>query len=189
MKKIILAFALLAFSFNSFAQLDSNEWYLSFGVNAINNLGTQSPINSPDDWAFNKVPVSAAVEFSWSRQFSIEQSITLNGFTTSSIVDGNTINKELDYVSFDTHVKYYFGQYLFPNADWIDFFANAGVGFYHIDETNISGNLGGGVLFWLNGDRTFGLRAQAISKFALDASDSGYDNNHFQYHLQATIRL
>ena len=114
MKKTFLALALLAFSYTSFAQLNNNEWYLSFGVNAINSLGTRSPINSPDEWSFNKLPVSAAVEFSWNRQFSVEQSITLNGFTTNNRIDSSeNLKEELNYLSFDTHIKYYFGQYLF----------------------------------------------------------------------------
>ena len=73
--------------------------------------------------------------------------------------------------------------------DWIDIYGNAGLGFFSIDETNISANLGGGLLFWINGDKTFGIRAQVIGKFAFNHSDSGLDNNHYQYHLQAVFKL
>ncbi|WP_339754428.1 hypothetical protein [uncultured Winogradskyella sp.] len=188
MRKLILVSAFLTFTFSSFAQVDDKEWFVSIGVNAINSIGTQSPINSPDDWAFN-LPISAAVELSWTSGLSIEQSITLNSFSENDMIDGAILTKDYTYISFDTYAKYYFGKHIFPNADWIDFYANAGVGFFHIENTNISANLGGGVLFWLNHRRTFGLRAQSIAKFALNPKDSGFDNNHFQAHLQAIFLL
>ncbi|SDH01589.1 outer membrane beta-barrel protein [Winogradskyella thalassocola] len=190
MKKILLLALLITFSISSFAQRNDKDWFLSIGVNAINSLGTKSPINSPEDWSFN-TPISAAVEFNWTDQFAIEQSITFNGFTDDSSIDYRYTNEDYNYLSLDTHVKYYFGELLFGRArnDWFNLYANAGVGFFHIDETNISANIGGGVLFWLNRNRTFGLRAQTIAKFAFNHSDSGYDNNHYQYHLQAVFKL
>ncbi|WP_178983455.1 outer membrane beta-barrel protein [Winogradskyella helgolandensis] len=190
MKKIFLLALLLTFSIFSFAQRNNNDWSLSVGVNAINSLGTKSPFNSPEDWSF-KTPISAAVEFNWTEQLAIEQAITFNGFSEDSRIDFALPEKDYNYLSLDTHVKYYFGELIFGRArnDWFDIYANAGVGFFHIDETNISANLGGGVLFWLNRDRTFGLRAQTIAKFAFNHPDSGYDNNHYQYHLQAVFKL
>lgn len=188
MKKIILIVTLVAFSISSFAQRNNNEWLLSVGLNSVNSLGSRSPIFHPEDWA-TQFPISAAIELNWSDDFAIEQSITFNGFTEDDEIDGADLKKDYNYLSFDTHVKYYFGKYLFPRTYWIDFYANAGLGFFHIDETNISANLGGGVLFWLNRDRTFGLRTHVIGKFAFNHKDSGLDNNHFQYHLQAVFKL
>lgn len=192
MKKFILIVLLASFSFSSYAQrYNDNEWLLSIGVNAINSLGTQSPINSPDDWTF-QTPIAAAIELNWAGDFSIEQSITFNGFTEDARADFGPLDEDYNYLSLDTHVKYYFGELIFGrgrNIDWFDIYANAGIGFFHIDETNVSANLGGGVLFWLNRNRTFGLKAQTIAKFAFNNSESGYDNNHYQYHLQAVFRL
>ncbi|MFK7833685.1 MAG: outer membrane beta-barrel protein [Winogradskyella sp.] len=190
MKKLVLLGLLVAFSFTSFAQRDANEWYINVGLNAINSLGSQNPLYKPSDWSF-QFPIAAAVEFNWSETFAIEQSITFNGFNTDNRIDSrfNNLSKDYNYLSFDTHVKYYFGRHILPNADWIDFYANAGFGFFHIDETNVSANFGGGVLVWLNASRTFGLRAQTIGKFAFNHPESGFDNNHFQYHLQAVFKL
>ncbi|WP_179336978.1 outer membrane beta-barrel protein [Winogradskyella ludwigii] len=194
MKKIFFLTLLLAFTLNSFAQRsrDKGDLYLSVGVNAINTLGTQSPFNDPEDWSY-KTPISVALEFNWSEKLAIEQSITFNGFDTSSRADfsANTpLEKDYNYLSIDTNLKYYFGEHIFGRkAEWFDIYADAGIGFFHIDETNISANLGGGVLFWLNRYRTIGLRAQTIAKFAFNHSDSGYDNNHYQYHLQLIIKL
>lgn len=191
MKKVFLIIILVAFSISSFAQRNNNEWLLSVGFNSINSLGTLSPFNSPGDWA-TKLPISAAIELNWTDDFAIEQSITFNGFTTEDRIDSsNNLTKDYNYVSFDTHVKYYFGKYIFNQrrTDWIDLYANAGLGFFSIDETNISANLGGGVLFWLNKDRSFGIRTQVIGKFAFNHKSSGIDNNHYQWHLQAIFKL
>ncbi len=189
MKKLILIVTLVAFSLSSFAQRNNDEWFLSVGFNTVNHLGSRSPIYHPGDWA-GKFPISAAIELSWSDNFAIEQSITLNGFREGGEIDGVILEKDYSYISFDTHVKYYFGQeHLFPRTDWIDLYVNAGLGFFSIDETNISANLGGGVLFWLNDNRSFGIRAQVIGKFAFNHAESGLDNNHYQYHLQAVFKL
>ncbi|EDP71443.1 hypothetical protein FBALC1_03127 [Flavobacteriales bacterium ALC-1] len=189
MKKLILIIALGTFSLSSFAQRSNSEWSLSVGLNSVNSLGSRSPIFHPGDWG-TQFPISAAIELNWSDNFAIEQSITLNGFTEDDEIDGVNLDKDYNYISFDTHVKYYFGEYIFRRGvDWIDFYANAGLGFFHIDETNISANIGGGVLFWLNKNRTFGLRTHVIGKFAFNHKDSGLDNNHYQYHLQAVFKL
>jgi hypothetical protein len=191
MKKLILLVVFAAFGLSSSAQRNNNEWFLNVGLNAINSLGTQSPFNSPDDWAF-RFPISAAIEFNWGKNeyFSIEQSITLNGFNDDSRIDFAALENDLNYISLDTHLKYYFGQkYLFPRNERLDLYLNGGIGFFHIDETNISANFGGGVLFWFNNKKRFGLRAQIIGKFAFNHPESGFDNNHYQYHLQAVFRL
>ncbi|REE27468.1 outer membrane protein with beta-barrel domain [Winogradskyella pacifica] len=190
MKKILLLAFILIFSLSSFAQRRNSDWSMSIGVNAINSLGTQSPFDRPGDWSF-QTPISAGVEFNWTDKFAIEQSITFNGFSDDESIDFDSTDEDYNYISLDTHVKYYFGELIFGRGrnDWFDIYANVGVGFFHIDESNISANLGGGVLFWLNEDRTFGLRAQTIAKFAFDHANSGYDNNHYQYHLQAVFKL
>ncbi|WP_405576027.1 outer membrane beta-barrel protein [Winogradskyella sp. Asnod2-B02-A] len=191
MKKLILVALLVSFSISAFAQRSEKDWYLNIGVNAINSLGSQSPIYHPEDWSF-QTPIAAAVELNWTEKFAIEQSITFNGFTTENRIDSdyNNLKEDYNYLSLDTHVKYYFGEHILGDRiDWLELYVNAGIGFFHIDETNMSANLGGGVLVWLNNSRTFGLRAQTIGKFAFNHPDSGYDDNHYQYHLQAVFKL
>ncbi|WP_111682138.1 hypothetical protein [Winogradskyella tangerina] len=189
-KLVLLLTLLLAFSFNSNGQASRSdkEWFASVGLNAINSQGTRSPVGKMDEWAIN-IPISLAVEVAWTSGLSIEQSFTINSFSEGDIIDNGVLREDFTYFSFDTHAKYYFGKHIFPQVDWIDFYGNAGVGFFNIDETNVSLNLGGGVLFWLNRRQTIGIRAQVIGKFALDHSESGFDNNHFQTHLQAIFAL
>ncbi|WP_431156543.1 hypothetical protein [Winogradskyella poriferorum] len=190
MKNPLLLLIICLFSCSIFSQnsTDTKEWFLSIGLNAINSQGTKSPFNGMDEWAIN-APVSAAVELKWNTGLAVEQSVTLNSFAEGEKIDNIILQEDYSYLSFDTHVKYYFGQHLFPNLDWLDVYANSGVGFFKIDNTNVSFNLGGGLLFWLNRRQTFGIRTQIIGKLALDNSDSGIDNNHFQTHIQAFIAL
>ncbi|MEO1032027.1 MAG: hypothetical protein AAFX55_11515 [Bacteroidota bacterium] len=190
MRKLFLLTVLLALYLSSFGQASNNdkEWFASVGLNAINSQGTQSPVGGLTDWAIN-IPISLAVEVAWTSGLSIEQAFTINSFAEGDEIDGVTLQDDFTYLSFDTHAKYYFGKHIFPRTEWIDFYGNAGVGFFNIDETNVSLNLGGGVLVWLNRRQTFGIRAQVIGKFALDHSNSGFDNNHYQTHIQAIFAL
>lgn len=190
MKKIFLAILIFAFSLNVNSQGTSQdkEWFASIGLNAINSQGTRSPVSGMGDWAIN-IPVSLAAELKWSSGLALEQSVTLNSFAEGEEIDGILLPEDYSYLSFDTHVKYYFGKHIFPDADWLDFYGNAGAGFFSIDNTNLSFNLGGGILFWLNRRQTIGIRAQVIGKFALDHSESGIDNNHYQTHIQAFFAL
>ncbi|WP_411893491.1 hypothetical protein [Winogradskyella sp. A2] len=190
MSKLLLAITVISFSFTTLAQNNQNskEWFISIGLNAINSQGTKSPVSGMGDWAIN-IPVSAAVELKWESGLAIEQSVTVNSFAEGDLIDGIVLQEDFSYLSFDTHVKYYFGKHIFPDVDWLDIYANSGVGFFSIENTNLSFNLGGGLLFWLNRRQTIGIRAQVIGKLALDHSESGIDNNHFQTHIQAFIAL
>ncbi len=195
MKKIFLALVISCFTLAITAQSDrsiqQDEWYLSVGVNAINSLGTKNPFESPSDWAF-RFPISAAIETRWSEVFSVEVGLSLNGFEANSRLDATgPPTEDLTYFAVDSSLKYYFGQTIFPQAEWIDFYANAGLGLFILDDANVSFNIGGGVLFWLNRAGTVGIRAQGLGKFAINHSDTGhvYPNNHFQYSLQAIFKL
>ena len=188
MKKLIFS-AVVFVSLFSYGQRGvSDEWLLSIGVNALNSLGTQSPINSPDDWAL-KYPIAVAAEKQWTRDLAIEVSASVNGISEDDRFDPAAAPRNFTYFALDTNVKYYFGERIFPRTEWLDFYANGGVGFFHISEVNITGNLGGGVLVWLNTNRSFGLRAQIMGKFAINNAESGFDNNHYQYTLQAVFKL
>lgn len=192
MKKTILLVVLTTFSLFSFAQDNSNneQWSISIGVNAINNLSA-NPLYKPGKWDFTN-PLSAAVEYSWMPNFALEQSIAVNSFSGNSRTNGVIHEKQYNYISFDTHAKYYFKEIIFGRGSymsWFDVYANAGLGYFHIEEDNLSASVGGGLLFWLNSKQTIGLRAQALAKLGLSNSLSTYDNHHYQYNLQATFKL
>ena len=195
MKKILLALVVSCFTLTITAQIErsieEDEWYVSVGVNTINSLGSKNPVESPSDWAFS-MPLSASVETRWIDLFSLEIGLSLNEFTANERLDaaGPPI-EDLTYFAIDTSLKYYFGELIFPRQEWIDFYVNGGLGLFIIDDANLSINIGGGALFWLNRNHTFGIKAQGLAKFAANHRDRGqiYPNNHFQYSLQAIFKL
>ena len=196
MKKILLASVIACFTFTTMtAQSERSvrydDWLFSIGINTINSLGTKNPFESPSDWAF-RVPLMASIESKFFDYFTIEAGISLNGFEENIRLDAaGPPSDDITYFSVDTAIKYYFGEYIFPDTEWIDFYGSAGLGFFLLDDANIAFNFGGGALFWLNRSRTFGLKLQGLGKFAFDHSDRGsvYPNNHFQYSIQAVFKL
>ena len=168
---------------------DSEEvqdpWKLSVGVNAVGSLGERQPFARLGDFQF-KTPIALAIENRWSKYFSLEQDLTINGYNKGEEIDGGILKKDFTYISTNTYIKYYFSDVLF-NADWLDFYAGAGFGIFIVDELNSSGNLVLGGTVWVS--EKIGLRLQGIGKFAVNAKDRQFDNNHFQYMLQVVIKL
>lgn len=188
MKKSILVLFISLFSYATFAQNANKELVLSLGVNAVNSLGKWSPFNSPDDWAF-KNPISLGIEYRWLDNWSVEQSFSINTFTTSSIIDSGNITRDLSFFSTNTKVKFYFDEYIFyRKAEWLEFNVNGGIGVFTIDgDLNASINLGGDVFFWIN--EKFGISLKTLGKFALNSDDTVYLSNHFQHHLQVVYKI
>lgn len=183
-------FAITSLYGQSTRSIEKNEWLLSLGVNAINSQGTKSPVEDISDWAF-RYPLAVAVETKWSRLFSIEIAASINGFKADDAIDAGSLDENITYFSLDTHLKYYFGEYIFPKTDWLDFYGLAGIGYFDLDDGNLSGNLGGGAVVWFDRGKSYGLKAQALAKLAFDHSNSGttFANNHFQYNLMLVFRL
>lgn len=195
MKNIYIAFFVSCFTLGLTAQsersLRQNEWLISVGLNAVNSLGTKSPFKDPGDWAY-RFPLSASIEGKWFDLFSIEVAASLNGIAANQRLDGSGPPEEdLTYFAVDTNLKYYFGEFIFPRTEWIDFYVASGLGLFFLDDTNITINAGAGVQFWLDRGQAFGIKLQGMGKFAFDHSDRGqvYPNNHFQYHAMFVFRL
>jgi hypothetical protein len=176
----------------SIRSIESGELLLSVGVNTINSQGTKNPVGNISDWAF-KQPLSVGLETYWSKLFSLEVQVTLNGYNAGDPIDAagpSDIN--LTHIALDTHLKYYFGEFIFPKSERIDFYALAGVGYFDVDIGNISANFGGGAVYWFN-KRTkgVGIKFQGMAKFALNHDNTGstYTNNHFQYNMMLVFRM
>lgn len=200
MKKLVLFLTLTTlFTFVGQSQMTSNTnydtveedtfgdapWKLSVGVNAVGSLGTRQPFARLGDYQF-KYPLALAIEHKWSRFFSIEQDVTLNAYDVNNEIDGGILKEEYTYISTNTYLKYYFSDLLF-NSKWVDLYAGAGFGIFSVNELNSSGNLALGGTVWIS--EKIGVRLQGIGKFAVNAKDRQFDNNHFQYVLQAVFKL
>ena len=162
-----------------------SPWKISVGVNAVGSLGTRQPFARLDEFQF-KNPLALAVEHKWSKYFAIEQDLTLNGYEVENEIDGGSLKEDYFYISSNTYIKYYFSDVLFT-ADWLDLYAGAGFGIFSVNEINSSGNLALGGTVWVS--EKIGIRIQGIGKFAVNAKDRQFDNNHFQYVVQAVFKL
>lgn len=168
------------------AQRFDSGWYLSAGFNAVGNLGTRNPVEKLGDFAF-RTPFAVAIENKWNREFAIEQDLSFNGFKKGTFIDNGIPSENLTYFSTNTNVKWYFTDYIFRDADWLDVYVGAGVGLFTIDELNTSGNFTAGAAYWFS--EYFGVRLQTTAKFAVNANNRQFDNNHWQHVLQAVFRL
>ena len=175
----------------SIRSIEEGEWLLSVGVNTINSQGSKSPVGDISDWAF-RYPIAAGIETYWTRLFSIEVAASLNGYGAGDpIYDAGPSDNTITYFALDAHVKYYFGEWIFPRTEWIDFYALGGLGYFDVEDGNISANFGGGAVIWFDRTKSMGLKAQGVGKFAFDHSNTGstFANNHFQYNLMMVFRL
>lgn len=195
MKQICLIIA-MGLGLISFAQSQNKyepkdpyqDWVFGVGVNAVVNLGERNPLESPDEWAF-KQPLSVSAEKGFSKYFAVELNLSLNGYNEGDEIDGRTLTADDTYFSTDAYAKYYFGRHFLNEGSWFDLFAAAGPGYFVIDDSNMSFNVAGGALFWLNENHTLGVKLQSVGKFAAKADDYLVDNNHFQHHLQIIFKL
>lgn len=189
MKKIILIL-ILSLSFIVNAQRRDRDWQFSIGVNTVNSNGRWSPPNSPDSWAF-KSPISWGLEKMLSEtnngKWTIEQSFSINEFTTENKIDGNFLDKNYTFFSTNTTAKFYLNDLLFNrrNRESFDLYAGAGVGIFIVNKLNFSGNIVGGANYWFSDNIGIGIKGMA--KFAA-TNKNRYDTNHFQYYLELVIR-
>ncbi len=166
--------------------VEDSPWKLSVGVNAVGSLGTRQPFSRLGDFQFRN-PLALAIEHKWTKFFAIEQDITLNGYDTKNEIDGGVLKDEYFYISTNTYIKYYISDVLFDNVKWLDLYAGAGFGIFSVNELNSSGNLALGGTVWVS--EKIGVRLQGIGKFAVNAKDRQFDNNHFQYVAQVVFKL
>ncbi|MAX71163.1 MAG: hypothetical protein CMC76_08695 [Flavobacteriaceae bacterium] len=195
MKRTLLTLFISSFALISTAQsirsVDRGEWLFSVGLNTVNSLGTRNPVEGAGDWAY-RFPLSVSLETKWFDIFSIEAALSVNGVAANQRLDAaGPPTEDLTYVAIDTNLKYYFGEYIFPRADWLDFYAAGGVGLFVFDDANMSFNLGGGAMFWINRRRTIAIKPQVMAKFGLNSSKESfeYPNNHFQHSIMAVFVL
>ena len=188
---IIFGFGLTNAFGQSTRSIDKDEWLIGVGFNTINSQGSKNPFGEISDWAF-RFPIAASAETYWSRLFSVEAAISLNGYKAGADIDAvGPSDSSLTHFAVDTHLKYYFGEKIFPNTEWIDFYGLAGLGYFYIQDSNISANIGAGAMFWLDTKQSWGIKAQGVAKLAFNHSNSGstYANNHFQYNLMVVFRI
>ena len=188
MKKFIICLFVLTIGFTVNAQRFhrfNQDWKASVGLNAVGNLGTKNPFERLDEFGF-QFPIAVAIEYQWLEHFAIEQDLSLNGFKAGKFLDNGIPSENLTYFSTNTNIKWYFTNYLF-DLEWLDLYAKGGIGIFYMGELNSSANFSGGAIFWIAED--IGISLQSTAKFAINANDRKYANNHFQHLIQVVFRL
>ena len=188
MKKIIICLFVLVIGFSANAQRFGfqSDWKASVGLNAVGSLGTRSPFNRIDEFAF-EFPVMAAIEYQWSEHFAVELDISLNRFKAGKRLDGGKPKESFAYFSTNPTIKWYFTDYIFNNAEDWDLYISGGAGIFYMNEMNSSINLGAGVQYWFSPN--VAVRLQSTAKFATSVKGHRYDNNHFQHALLVVFRM
>lgn len=163
-----------------------SDWKASIGVNAVGSLGTRNPVSKLDEYAFS-FPIMVAVERQWSEHYALEQDLSLNQFKAGKPLDGGAPKESFTYFSTNTNFKWYFTDYLFQDLDALDLYVSGGLGIFYMSELNASANLSAGVQYWFS-DK-IAVRLQSAGKFAANANNHQYDNNHFQHSLLVVFRM
>ena len=69
----------------------------------------------------------------------------LNGFSEDKPIDeASPLSKDIPYFAIVTSVNYVFGEYILPNTGWSDFYVRTRLGYFHLENGNISANFWGG---------------------------------------------
>jgi hypothetical protein len=89
--------------------------------------------------------------------------LLFKGFEADDNIDGSTsLNDDYNYFSLDPSVKYYFRDLIFSEYSRFPLYGMTDPGFFFINESNISFNIDGGLLVWLNKNHSFGVKLQSF---------------------------
>ncbi len=116
----------------------------------------------------------------------------LNGYSEGEPIDETgSLSNDRSYFTIVTSLHYEFGECLLPNTEWPDFYARAGLGYFYLENRNISANFRERFKLCFIKNKSFGPKGSLIGKLAINHSDIGdnYANHHFQYILQVVLIL
>ncbi|NNL16096.1 MAG: OmpA family protein [Flavobacteriaceae bacterium] len=201
MNKLTLHFLLLS-SILSFSQdrisgdpiTFTKNWIIKVGVNAVDESRDWKPfdfLNDQSTSAFSN-PIALGVEYRFANANSISLFGSLNKWKADEgIIDGELLTEDRSFSAIDLSYKFYFDHF-FLNANWLDIYAEAGLGLFFISATGpfnerqskLSQNLGFGSIIWFS--KSIGLNLQVINKFSREENNTG---NHVQYFAGLAIKL
>ena len=201
MKNLAL-FSFLLFSFLTYSQdrisgdpiTFTKNWIIKAGVNAVDESRDWKPFDFTNDQSTSAFtnPIALGVEYRFANANAISLFGSLNKWKANEgIINGEVIPEDRSYSAVDLSYKFYFDHF-FLNANWLDIYAEAGLGIFFISEsgpfterqTKLSQNLGFGSIIWFA--KNVGLNLQVINKFSREENNT---NNHVQYFAGITLRL
>jgi hypothetical protein len=136
--------------------VDSPNWFIGLGFNALDNGNSKIPFNT-SEWAI-KTPFSISLERNIQSRLSLALSFSTNELKVKSI--------EKFYFSMDLSGRYYFDDYIFKNKD-IETYTGLGLGRFYLENNgNTTFNMSLGGRYWFL--KNFALSLQGIAKAALN---------------------
>ncbi len=170
-----------------------DEWIFKAGVNVVDSRGAREAINGipfVNENAFGSLPLTFGIEKRINRIFGVNATSSVNNWEPfEGVIDGITVEERQIYFAFDVNGKVYFNELLNfgEGLSYLDFYGNAGAGYFEISEGTFTLNYGAGVSVWLS-DR-FGLDFNATVKNILGDIQSQYESSHFLYSFGVLIDL
>ena len=197
-QKITIILILLCFV-KGFSQ-DSNQeisefqphWNFRVGINMVDNRGDEvflGGLAHPEQNALGMVPLTVGLEKRIGKLFGIEGVASVNSWAgDEGFIDGLFLRENEGYVSLDINGKLYIDEIftLTSKLKWLDIYANAGMGYFEINERKIALNYGFGSSIWFF--ERFGIDLNVVKKIPLNSAEV-FDTNHFVYSLGFVVRL
>jgi len=197
MKNILLLFICL--SLVGYSQDNTVDSYdhirdgLSFrlGVNLVDSTGEWGPFNTistPEEMAFSR-PLDFGIEYRFNDLFAFGADVSLNRWKAGEgVIDSNVVQRNLDFSAFDLKLKLFLDEAfgIFEGWQWLDLYADGGLGTYRITNGDQTANLGFGISAWLT--NRIGLYADGTAKWSLSGFTTP-ESNHFQYAAGVIVNL
>jgi hypothetical protein len=157
--------------FNPQQTVDRSPYFLSLGLNVLDNGNSKLPFNA-DEWSFKNPFFINLERRSSSSNFSGILSFSTNKLKIKTV--------DQFYYSINAGVRYYFDDLIFNNAD-IEMYAGVGLGrFFLQNRGNNSLNLSGGGRYWFS--KNFALSLEGIGKVGLKPMNKDV-LSHYAYNL------
>lgn len=195
MKKLTaILFFLMCTTFAYSQYRGYDEWIASVGINIVDNSALKNPFEGAEDLSFS-TPITFGIEYKFDENWAINPMFSFNEIDRFYVdykhakdtgLPQGWIEKNGSYFSFDVNGKFYYDEYIVRD-NRLDAYVAFGFGFYEVSkESNISGNFGLGIRYWIT--KEFGVRVQTLAKFAFD-SDQIYANNNLIHSLELLYRF
>ncbi|MFV8336891.1 hypothetical protein ACNQF7_12530 [Flavobacterium sp. RSP29] len=163
--------AILEDGFNSELSKHRTNYFLTLGLNVLDNGNSKLPFNA-DEWSITNPFFISLERRSDGSDFSAVMSFSTNELKIKSV--------DRFYYSIDASARYYFDNLIFNNTD-IETYAGIGLGRFFLENNgNNSLNIIGGGRYWFS--KNFALSLETIGKVGLKPMNESV-LNHYAYNF------
>lgn len=165
----------------------TSNWYLSLGLNVVDDSGNKGEDLFDVSQAWNFVPYPS--RFGIGRRFEngldIEMAATYNRYKKGKVIDFIEAAKSVPYIALDARLTYSVSQ-IFGSSGWFDPYVGAGFGFASANEVG-RGTFNGVLGFRTWFSDSFALDLNTVGKWALGGS--ALATNHLQHAVGIVFQI